>query len=357
MFSSENPLRTGANQNLVAERGVVAFARQYIVSTRDRTGNRTVTQMRHPLLVEGRPNSTRQSLASTLLALAVAATSYCHLRSPRECRYPLFAYPLLNLPLHHFLYSCSEKIWQKNILWKRRPQLVSLKKIFGNELCNPTGLYGTLMILRSEIGANKLDRTSKTWVMKEMLQALRMPSAQEEEMHRRSKVPWCICRHTLGCTPRGSCQRTMILRRGHRRQWISSQILPPDSFTSRLFGSEKHKEKHVNKCFTGLSRDFGCSLKLLLKNLACSLKLLLKNLACSLKLLLKNLACSLKLLLKNLACSLKLLLKNLACSLKLLLKNLACSLKLLLKNLACSLKLLLKNLACSYCFLKTWPVL
>ena len=36
--------------------------------------NRTVTQMRHPLLAEGRPNCARRTLASTLSALAVAAT-------------------------------------------------------------------------------------------------------------------------------------------------------------------------------------------------------------------------------------------------------------------------------------------
>ena len=60
----------------VTERGVFAFACQYIVSPRSRTGSRTVTQMRHPLLVEGRPNCARQSLASTLSAPRVAATSY-----------------------------------------------------------------------------------------------------------------------------------------------------------------------------------------------------------------------------------------------------------------------------------------
>ena len=45
-----------------------------------------VTQMRHSLFVEGRPNCARQSLASALLAPCVAATSYCdpgrHARSP-----------------------------------------------------------------------------------------------------------------------------------------------------------------------------------------------------------------------------------------------------------------------------------
>ena len=67
------------------ERGVFAFACQYIVSLRGRTGNRTVTQMQNPLLVEGRPECAPQSLASTLSAPRVAATSYCD---------PLFAYPL-----------------------------------------------------------------------------------------------------------------------------------------------------------------------------------------------------------------------------------------------------------------------
>ena len=33
--------------------------------------------MRHPLLVEGRPKCARQSLASTLSAPRIAATSYC----------------------------------------------------------------------------------------------------------------------------------------------------------------------------------------------------------------------------------------------------------------------------------------
>ena len=37
----------------------------------------TVTRMRHPLLVEGRRNCARQSLASTLSAPRVAVTSYC----------------------------------------------------------------------------------------------------------------------------------------------------------------------------------------------------------------------------------------------------------------------------------------
>ena len=56
----------------VTERGVFTFACQSIVSPRGRTGNRTVTQMRHPLLIEGRPNCARQSFASTLSAPRVA---------------------------------------------------------------------------------------------------------------------------------------------------------------------------------------------------------------------------------------------------------------------------------------------
>ena len=37
----------------ITERGVFAFAFQCIVSPRGQTGNCTVTQVRHPLLVEG----------------------------------------------------------------------------------------------------------------------------------------------------------------------------------------------------------------------------------------------------------------------------------------------------------------
>ena len=55
----------------------LTFACQCIVSPRRRALNRTVTQMRHPLLLEGRPNCARQSLASTLSAPRVAATLYC----------------------------------------------------------------------------------------------------------------------------------------------------------------------------------------------------------------------------------------------------------------------------------------
>ena len=76
-YTSPTPRRSDTFKRGVTERGVFAFACQYIVSPRGRTGNRTVTQMRHPLLVEGRPNSARQSLASTVSAPRVAATSYC----------------------------------------------------------------------------------------------------------------------------------------------------------------------------------------------------------------------------------------------------------------------------------------
>ena len=46
-----NPEKGGG----LKERGALAFACQYIVSPRGRSGNRSVThcQMRHPLLVEG----------------------------------------------------------------------------------------------------------------------------------------------------------------------------------------------------------------------------------------------------------------------------------------------------------------
>ena len=75
--------KTNSREHLkggVTERGVFAFPCQYIVSSRGRTGNRTVTQMRHPLLVEGRPNCARQSLASArrcCTAPHVAPTSCC----------------------------------------------------------------------------------------------------------------------------------------------------------------------------------------------------------------------------------------------------------------------------------------
>ena len=67
----------------VTEGGVFAFAFQYW------TGSCSVTQMRHPLLIEGRPNCARQLLASILLAPRAAATS----RSPRKCCFPRVCLP------------------------------------------------------------------------------------------------------------------------------------------------------------------------------------------------------------------------------------------------------------------------
>ena len=82
----------------VTERGVFAFACQCIVSPRGRTGNRTVTQMRHPLLVEGRPNCARQSLASTLSAPHVAETSCCDPGRHANVITPCLLTPCLNVP-------------------------------------------------------------------------------------------------------------------------------------------------------------------------------------------------------------------------------------------------------------------
>ena len=78
----------------VTERGVFAFACQYIVSLRRRTGNRTVTQMRHPLLVE----STTKLCATIACQYTVGTSRHGDIvlrsRSPRKCHYPPFAYPL-----------------------------------------------------------------------------------------------------------------------------------------------------------------------------------------------------------------------------------------------------------------------
>ena len=52
-YSGEHVL--GRFKRGVTEREVFTYACQYIVSPRGRTGNRTVTQMRHRSLVEGRP--------------------------------------------------------------------------------------------------------------------------------------------------------------------------------------------------------------------------------------------------------------------------------------------------------------
>ena len=82
----------------VTEREVFACACQYIVSPRGRTSNRTVTQMQHPLLVEGRPNCARRSLASALSAPRVGATSYCDAGGHANVVTPMFAYPLFKRP-------------------------------------------------------------------------------------------------------------------------------------------------------------------------------------------------------------------------------------------------------------------
>ena len=85
----------------VTERGVFAFACQCIVSLRGRTGNRTVTQMQHPFLVEGRPKCARQSLASTLSAPRIAATPYCDPGRHANVITPCLLTPCLNVPYPH----------------------------------------------------------------------------------------------------------------------------------------------------------------------------------------------------------------------------------------------------------------
>ena len=94
----------------VTERRVFAFACQCTVSLGGRTGNRTVAQMRHPLLVEGRPNCARQSLASKLSAPRVAATSHCDPGRHANVVTPCLLTPCLNMP----------KTWesQPNSTWK-----------------------------------------------------------------------------------------------------------------------------------------------------------------------------------------------------------------------------------------------
>ena len=82
---------------------------QYIVSPHGRTCNHTVTQMRHPLLVEGRPNCARQPLASTLSAPRVAATSYCHPGHHANVVTPCLLTPCLNLPKQWSRHSIPKK--------------------------------------------------------------------------------------------------------------------------------------------------------------------------------------------------------------------------------------------------------
>ena len=54
--------------------------------------------MRHPRLVERRPNCVRQSLASTPSAPRVAATSYCHPGRHANVITPCLLTPCLNAP-------------------------------------------------------------------------------------------------------------------------------------------------------------------------------------------------------------------------------------------------------------------
>ena len=78
----------------VTERGVFAFACQYIDSPRGLTGNRTVTQMQHPLSLWKEDQIVRrQSLASALSAPRVAVGTHMSLPA-------VFAYitPFLNVP-------------------------------------------------------------------------------------------------------------------------------------------------------------------------------------------------------------------------------------------------------------------
>ena len=107
---SHQPVLSGTFKRGVTERGVFALACQYIVSPRGRTGNRTVTQMRHPLLVEGRPNCARQSLASALSAPRVAATSYCHPGRHANVITPCLLTPCLNVP-NFTEYQIASCVW------------------------------------------------------------------------------------------------------------------------------------------------------------------------------------------------------------------------------------------------------
>ena len=94
------------NKRGVTERGIFAFACQYIVSPHGRTGNRTVTQMRHTLPVTGRPNCALQSLASILAVLALP---------------PVYTCPILGVPklTRSGLSGVSERYcWKTNLLSK-----------------------------------------------------------------------------------------------------------------------------------------------------------------------------------------------------------------------------------------------
>ena len=90
----------------VSERGVCASGCQCIVSLHCRTGSRTVTQIERPLLVEGRPNCVRQSLASTVSALIVGASLYRHPRRHAKVVTAVFACRALP-PIMFSLHDCS----------------------------------------------------------------------------------------------------------------------------------------------------------------------------------------------------------------------------------------------------------
>ena len=89
---------SGTQERGVTQRGVFAFACQCIVCPCGWTGNRTVTEMQHPLLVEGRPSYARQLLASTLSAPRVTATSYCDPGRHANVITPCLLTPSSNVP-------------------------------------------------------------------------------------------------------------------------------------------------------------------------------------------------------------------------------------------------------------------
>ena len=112
-----------------------AFACQYIVSPRGRTGNRTVTQMRHPLLVEGRPNCHNrlpvhcQHLASRRHRTAIPVTTQMSL--------PLFAYPLFKRALTHRISSSYRALRSpevSHLVQQRCDMFVHLLLIVNNRL-------------------------------------------------------------------------------------------------------------------------------------------------------------------------------------------------------------------------------
>ena len=66
------------------------------------TGSHTVTQMRHPLFIDGRPNCARQSLASTLSTPHVAVTWHCDPGRHANVITPCLLAPCLNVrKLYH----------------------------------------------------------------------------------------------------------------------------------------------------------------------------------------------------------------------------------------------------------------